>query len=459
MDTMQPWNNMGQGFFRQRPFNRTQTDQSAGQTHEQQNPPDTTQQVEWLSGLSREEKLEAKRLALQASFSFEGYQVVRREFISHQFDPAMTVRWTGITFNNACISKLEDATYIHFLINPTEMKLLIRSVSEGARDAVRWCIVKGDKRKSRKISCKPFTERLYDMMGWNPQYRYKMQGMKIKYRGEDMYLFDLNAVECFVPQHRDPKTGKVPRAQAILPKEWENSYGMSVEEHSASTQVDLESGYTDAMSRGQDKTEQRQVFPDHAGEENQSDPAEHHKQNGMEGPGPAGAEYGHENDAKQDQHPLGNTEEGSGLSAPEEQPHGRESAADQQIDGNIVEPPPETLDFGAPAEGMVQTGHEEHHHEADAVDDRAKKTGRSLRFQQEQYKPGNGKQRADTMGDGVADLLQNRTLRRFVHRPAILVHAHSSPLKRYRKNTTKRRYNLMKYGFKTIDRKETDLIK
>ena len=145
MDTMQPWNNMGQGFFRQRPFNRTQTDQSAGQTHEQQNPPDTTQQVEWLSGLSREEKLEAKRLALQASFSFEGYQVVRREFISHQFDPAMTVRWTGITFNNACISKLEDATYIHFLINPTEMKLLIRSVSEGARDAVRWCIVKGEK--------------------------------------------------------------------------------------------------------------------------------------------------------------------------------------------------------------------------------------------------------------------------------------------------------------------------
>ena len=271
MDTMQPWNNMGQGYFRQRPFNKAQpTGQIDGQSHGQSpgqstsqptgqtqgNPPDTTQQVEWPSGLSREEKLEAKRPALQASFSFEGYQVVRREFISHQFDPAMTVRWTGITFNNACISKLEDATYIHFLINPTEMKLLIRSVSEGARDAVRWCIVKGEKRKSRKISCKPFTERLYDMMGWNPQYRYKMQGMKIKYGGEDMYLFDLNAVECFVPQHRDPKTGKVPRAQAILPKEWENSYGMSVEEHSASTQVDLEVGYSDAMTGAQDKKEQ-----------------------------------------------------------------------------------------------------------------------------------------------------------------------------------------------------------
>ena len=35
--------------------------------------------------------------------------------------------------------------------------------------------------------------------------------------------------------------------QAVLPEEWENSYGMSVDEHLASTQVDLENGYTDAV--------------------------------------------------------------------------------------------------------------------------------------------------------------------------------------------------------------------
>lgn len=259
MDTMQPWNQMGQGYrsgqgyFQQRPFSRTQPPGQA------QGPvmPDTSQQMEWLSGLSREEKIEAKRLALQADFSFEGYQVVRREFISHQFDPAMTIRGTSITFNNSCISKLEDATYIHFLINPTEMRLLIRAVSEGARDAVRWCVVKGDKRKSRQISCRRFTTKLYEMMGWDPLYRYKMQGMKINYEGEDMYLFDLKSVECFLPQHRDPKTGKIPRPQAVLPAEWENSYGMSVDEHAASTRVDLESGYTDAMAATQDmQTEQ-----------------------------------------------------------------------------------------------------------------------------------------------------------------------------------------------------------
>ena len=93
-------------------------------------------------GLSRAEQLEAKRLAEEENFSFEGYQVVRREFISHRFDPAMTIRGNSITFNNSCISKLENASYIQFLINPTEQKMIIRPCDEGARDAIRWCILK-----------------------------------------------------------------------------------------------------------------------------------------------------------------------------------------------------------------------------------------------------------------------------------------------------------------------------
>lgn len=193
--------------------------------------------------LSREERLEAKRLAEEASFSFAGYQVVRREFISHRFDPAMTIRGNSITFNNSCISKLEDATYIQFLINPTERKLAIRPCDEGARDAVRWCVVRGDKRKSREITCRPFTEKLYELMGWEEIYRYKLQGMRISYQGENLYLFDLGAKEAFLPQTRDPETGKLRRSKAVLDEAWLDSFGMSVEEHTASTQINLEEGF------------------------------------------------------------------------------------------------------------------------------------------------------------------------------------------------------------------------
>ena len=193
--------------------------------------------------LTREEQMEAKRLAAQAKFSFDGYQVVRREFISHNFDPAMTIRGNSITFNNSCISKLENATYVQFLINPTEQRLLIRPCDEGARDAVRWCIVREDKRKSRQITCSIFIEKLREMMGWDDLYRYRLQGMRIDHDGEQLYLFDLNSNECFLPQSRDPETGKLRRPQPIMPVEWRDSFGMDVETHAASTQVDLSNGY------------------------------------------------------------------------------------------------------------------------------------------------------------------------------------------------------------------------
>ena len=38
-------------------------------------------------------------------------------------------------------------------------------------------------------------------------------------------------------------TGKVKRPAAELPEEWEGSFGMSVNEHEASTQVDLTKGF------------------------------------------------------------------------------------------------------------------------------------------------------------------------------------------------------------------------
>ena len=207
-----------------------------------QQPPSVPQPTR----LSREEQMEAKRLAEQARFSFDGYQVVRREFISHNFDPAMTIRGNSITFNNSCISKLENATYVQFLINPAEQRLLIRPCEEGARDAVRWCIVREDKRKSRQITCGLFTAKLYDMMGWEALYRYKLQGTRINYQGEQLYVFDLTSTEAFLPQVKETdENGTVKRKKAVpmYPADWRDSFGIPVQEHAASTQINLLDGY------------------------------------------------------------------------------------------------------------------------------------------------------------------------------------------------------------------------
>ncbi len=209
--------------------------------------------------LSREEREEAQRIAMEAGFSFEGYQVVRREFFSHKFDPTLTIRGNSIIFNNACISKLEQVVYVQVLVNPTAEKLVIRPCEEGARDAIRWCVAKDDKRKSRQITCGLFTAKLYEMMGWEALYRYKLQGTRISYQGEQLYVFDLTSTEIYLPSVKDPDdpTAKARRSTAVYPADWRDSFGMPVQEHQTSMQINLMDGY-DFADVGQ-KPEAQQV--------------------------------------------------------------------------------------------------------------------------------------------------------------------------------------------------------
>ena len=196
--------------------------------------------------LSKEEREEAAQIALEAGFSFEGYQVVRREFFSHKFDPTLTIKGNSIIFNNACISKLEQVVYVQVLVNPTTEKLVIRPCEEGARDAIRWCVAKDDKRKSRQITCGLFTAKLYEMMGWEALYRYKLQGTRISYQGEQLYVFDLTSTEIFLPAVKDPDNpnARAKAKPAVYPADWRDSFGIPVMEHMASMQVDLMEGYT-----------------------------------------------------------------------------------------------------------------------------------------------------------------------------------------------------------------------
>ena len=51
---------------------------------------------------------DARAEELESTFSYDGYQVVRKELFAHLRDPAIVIRKDSITFNTACITGLED---------------------------------------------------------------------------------------------------------------------------------------------------------------------------------------------------------------------------------------------------------------------------------------------------------------------------------------------------------------
>lgn len=102
--------------------------------------------------------------------------MVRKELFAHLRDPAIVIRNDSITFNTACITGLENVVYVHVMFNKELKRLVVRGCNENDKDALRWCIEKPDKRKSRKMSCRPFSELVYNEMGWDKSCRYKILG-------------------------------------------------------------------------------------------------------------------------------------------------------------------------------------------------------------------------------------------------------------------------------------------
>lgn len=220
------------------------------------------------------ENIDQKALELAQDFSYDGYQVVRRELFAHLREPAVVIRRDSVTFNTACIAGLEDAVYIQILVNQDNKRMVVRKCEENDKDALRWCIEKPDKRKSRKMSNKLFSAMMYDMMGWNTDCRYKILGHKITHEDETMYIFDLLETEIFMDTKRKKKTNpdSVEKKEELVtaetdqtpeqnqeeiaakvarklnripfyPKDWKDSFGLSVEEHKKALETNLTDGY------------------------------------------------------------------------------------------------------------------------------------------------------------------------------------------------------------------------
>lgn len=176
------------------------------------------------------------------SFNYEGYQVVRGEFFAHIHEPSFTFNSYKVSVNTACIKKLPEVEYVQLLVNPKKKKLVVRPCSEEEKDSFRWSS-NGKKRAPKQITCRIFFAKIISLMGWNPNYRYKLLGKLIRSNGELLFIFDLTTPEIFIRAEKKGEKAKMSRT-ASYPDEWQNQFGVPVEEHQSNLQINIFEGYT-----------------------------------------------------------------------------------------------------------------------------------------------------------------------------------------------------------------------
>lgn len=171
-------------------------------------------------------------LEIDDDFDYSQYAVVRGEFFSHMNEPSIAFSDMQFSANSAAVKKMPGADYIQILISPDSKKILVRAAQEDEKDSFLWVTYrrKDGKRVPKKVTCKMFSAKLFDQMGWDPESRYKFLGKLLQIQGELFFAFDLSEPEVF--QREVSSAGKAKRSR--VPQyidDWKNQFGIPFEEH------------------------------------------------------------------------------------------------------------------------------------------------------------------------------------------------------------------------------------
>ena len=176
------------------------------------------------------------------SLKIENFQVVRKEFFAHLLEPTISFCDCKLTANAACLSKFPEAEYVQFLVDDKRKLLALRPCAEGARDSFRWCNNSKGKRKPRDAKGIFFFAMVVDLMGWNPDYKYKVLGRLVRANGEYLLLFDLSSYQTFervLKEGEKPKTSR----KAVFRADWKDSFGLPFREHEKMTKISIFDGF------------------------------------------------------------------------------------------------------------------------------------------------------------------------------------------------------------------------
>lgn len=138
--------------------------------------------------------------AQSGDFDLRKFEVARSQFFDIIQKICVTFSVEGIQFSTDCIRKLDNCYHIEMLVNPNEKLFAVRPCTEKVKNAIQWVKKTRNLYYSRSISCAAYIKTLYDIFGWNLNYKYRIRGIRRQKDDYAIIIFDLNETEVFISQ-------------------------------------------------------------------------------------------------------------------------------------------------------------------------------------------------------------------------------------------------------------------
>lgn len=171
-------------------------------------------------------------------FDMRGFEIARSEFFDSHRRPYVTFQDKQIKFSTDCVRKLGKNNMVEFLVNPREMMFAVRTAAKDSRHSVPCSRVSNGIYYPKTISCAAYMDMLFQIFGWNSDFKYRIAGTLFQKENEAVYLFNMSDAEAFIKPYLitgsaeadsseeevKPLSVSGTRVRAV-PQEWMSSFG------------------------------------------------------------------------------------------------------------------------------------------------------------------------------------------------------------------------------------------
>ena len=172
------------------------------------------------------------------------FEIVSPEFFSQIKEPSFTVNVNKVYVNAACVRMLPDVEYVRILVNRKRKQVVFEPSDEMDIKAYRWSRDKDGKRYASQRTGNVFVMMLCEMMGWDPDYRYKIIGRLMRSWGHSLIVFDLTTFNCYPKAASEDGRSEGRRKTAFPLDKWNGRFGPTYAESKRSLQVNTFDEYT-----------------------------------------------------------------------------------------------------------------------------------------------------------------------------------------------------------------------
>ena len=183
-------------------------------------------------------------LFVEEDMDIDDFEIVSPEFFSQIKEPSFTVNVNKVYVNAACVRLLPDVEYVKILVNRKRKQVAFEPSDEMDIKAYRWSRTKDGKRYASQRTGDIFVMMLCEMMGWDPDYRYKIIGRLVHSKGHSLIVFDLMTYNCYPKAASEEGSGSARKKSSFPIEKWNGRFGPTYAESRRSLQVNTFDGYT-----------------------------------------------------------------------------------------------------------------------------------------------------------------------------------------------------------------------